>query len=104
VPSAGAVSSVDSLVTLGRPTVLSAARNFSNVFTGVNKSTQTRRAKETGTADQPDPAPEMRSMQMTEKPARVVGDSNARIIVDAQHSRTLPPHPMHYPEGGKGQR
>jgi hypothetical protein len=54
-------------------------------------------ARESGKADRPGPAPEMRTAQVTEKPARVVGGTNARIIVNAQHSPNFPPHAKHDP-------
>jgi hypothetical protein len=40
---------------------------------------------------------------MSEKPARVVGDSDPRIVVYTQHPIALPSHAMHYPRGGERQ-
>jgi hypothetical protein len=45
-----------------------------------------------------------RRAHMTEKPARVVGDRNSRIVVNASHSIAFPTHPMYNPRGGKAQR
>jgi hypothetical protein len=69
-------------------TSLSFARYFPRVFIRINTVYSARGAKGSGPRDRPGPATEMRSYaraHVIEKPARVVGDSDAWIVVYAQH-------------------
>jgi hypothetical protein len=81
----------------------SALRYFPLVFTRVNKVYTTRRTKGLGQGDLPGPITEMWSdagAHEDEKLARVVGDSDAGIVVQSQHPRAFPSHPVHDPRGG----